>query len=316
VVPTQSHHPLQCIVIRCIVSCLFHHIAVLGKFSHSCNIALLGRLTFLGKVTILGKVAILASLLSWQPCCCGDFAVLGKFPCPLWCCLVIVLFCGKVAFPDNLDSLGKGGNRNAFCAGVALFVALAPAQSRCRLQCIVILCVIILVVVLSMLLPCTRHHHSHGIVVLIAIGRRGCANRFASLGPGNTQPLGVALSPYPASSSPYMALSSSSTSAGTYMPTSLLPWPGVLDQALSKMKTMPVAFCLPPLSCTWRVSVSSVVDARPCVALPYVIRATDVPSLSFLAAHCLQWLSVHGIVVAHCTRPRGTDAIVVLSALN
>jgi hypothetical protein len=37
------------------------------------------RMAFLGEVTILGKVAILASLLSWQPCCHGDFAVLSKF---------------------------------------------------------------------------------------------------------------------------------------------------------------------------------------------------------------------------------------------
>jgi hypothetical protein len=41
----------------------------------------------------------------------------------------IVLFCGEVAFPDNLVSLGKGGNLIAFCAGVALFVALVPASS-------------------------------------------------------------------------------------------------------------------------------------------------------------------------------------------
>jgi hypothetical protein len=75
---------------------------------------------------------------------------LANFPHSPQCCLVIVLFCGEVAFPDNLASPGKGGNRIAFCAGVALFVMLAPALSQCRLRCIVIHSVIILVVVLSM----------------------------------------------------------------------------------------------------------------------------------------------------------------------
>jgi hypothetical protein len=74
---------------------------------------------------------------------------LANFSCLPQCSLVIVLFHGKVTFPDNLASLDEGGNHVAFCAGVALFVALAPAQSRCCLQCIVIRCVIILVVLLS-----------------------------------------------------------------------------------------------------------------------------------------------------------------------
>jgi hypothetical protein len=266
-------------------------------------------LPFLADSPSWAKSPFLAKLPSWQVHPLGSLAVveilqsLAFFSRPPQCCLVIVLFCGKVAFPDNLDSLGKGGNRVAFCAGVALFVALAPAQSGCRLQCIVVPCVIILVVALSMPLPRIRRHYSHGTVAVIAVGRRRHANRFAGLGPGNTQPLGMALSPYPASSLPYMALSLSSTSASTYMPTSLLPWLVMLDWALSNMKTMPVAFCLLPLSCTWCVSISSVVDACPCVALPDIIRATDAPSLSFLATHCPQWLSVRGIVVAHCTRP-------------
>jgi hypothetical protein len=41
-VPAQSQHHLQCIVISCIISFLFHHIAVFGKFFHSCNVAHLG----------------------------------------------------------------------------------------------------------------------------------------------------------------------------------------------------------------------------------------------------------------------------------
>ncbi len=52
------------------------------------------------------------------------------------------------------------------------------------------------------------------------------------------------------------------------------------------------------------VSVSSVVDARPCVALPDIIRAMDAPLLPLLAANCPQWLSVHGIVVARSTSTR------------
>ncbi len=66
------------------------------------------------------------------------------------------------------------------------------------------------------------------------------------LGPGNAGPLGVVSSLYPASSSPYMVLSLSSTLARTYMPTSLLPWLGLLVQALTNMKTILVAFVLPP----------------------------------------------------------------------
>jgi hypothetical protein len=46
-------------------------------------------------------------------------------------------------------------------------------------------------------------------------------------------------------------LALSSMSAGTYMPTYLLPWPGLLVRALPNMKTMPVAFVRLPLSCTW-----------------------------------------------------------------
>jgi hypothetical protein len=202
------------------------------------------------------KSPSLAKLPSWQVCPPGSLAVmeilqsLANFPRPPQCCLVIVLFCGKVAFPDNLASLDKGGNRIAFCAGMALFVALAPAQSRCRLQCIVIHCVIILVVLLSVPLSPYQSHHSYGIVITIAVGRRGFANHFAGSGPGNARPLGAASSLYPALSSPYMAKSLSSTSTGTYMPTSLLPWPGLLVRALPNMKTMPVAFVLPPSSCT------------------------------------------------------------------
>jgi hypothetical protein len=124
-------------------------------------------MAFLGKVTILGKVAILASLPSWQPCRHGDFAVLGKFSLSATMLSCYSPFCGKVTFPDNLASLDEGGNRVAFCAGVALFVAPTPAQSQCRLQCIVIHCVIILVVLLSVPLSPHQassqlwHHHRH-----------------------------------------------------------------------------------------------------------------------------------------------------------
>ncbi len=148
-VPAQSQHHLQCIEVCCIISCLFHHIAVLGKFAHSCNVA------HIGGWPSWAKSLSLAKLPSWQVCPPGSLAVmeilqsLANFPCPPRCCLVIVLFCGEVAFPDNLASLDEGGNRVAFCAGMALFVVLAPAQSQCRLQCIVIRCVIILVVLLS-----------------------------------------------------------------------------------------------------------------------------------------------------------------------
>ncbi len=166
--------------------------------------------------------------------------------------------------------------------------------------------------------PChrTRHHHSYGIVVAIAVGRHGCANCFAGLGHWNAWPLGAASSLYPALSSPYMALSSSSMSACTYMPTSLLPWSGLLVRALPNMKTMPVACVIRHRLVPGVISISSVVDARPCVALPDVIRAMDTPLLLLLAANCLQWLSVCGILVARCTRPQGADAVEVLAALN
>ena len=78
-VPAQSQHHLQCIEIRCIISCLFHHIAVLGKFAHSCNMAHLGRWPCWAKSPSLEK------LPSWQVCPPGSlavmeiFAVLGKF---------------------------------------------------------------------------------------------------------------------------------------------------------------------------------------------------------------------------------------------
>jgi hypothetical protein len=140
--------------------------------------------------------------------------------------------------------------------------------------------------------PChrTRRHHSYGIVIAIAVGRRRHANRFAGSGPRNAQPSSAVSSLYPALSSPYMALSLSSTSASTYMPTSLLPWLGLLVQALPNMKTLrwPLSFChhlIPGV-----LSISSVVDTHPCVALPDVIRTMDAHSLLLLVTHCPQWL--------------------------
>ncbi len=55
-VPAQSRHHLQCIEIRCIISCLFHHIAVLGKFAHSCNLAHLGGWPCWAKLPSLEKL--------------------------------------------------------------------------------------------------------------------------------------------------------------------------------------------------------------------------------------------------------------------
>jgi hypothetical protein len=102
----------------------------------------------------LGKFALLAV------CRHGDFAALGKFSLSATMLSCHSPLCGEVAFPDNLASLGEGGNHIAFCAGMALFVMLASAQSRCRLQCIVIRCVIILVVLLSVPKP--------GIIIAMA----------------------------------------------------------------------------------------------------------------------------------------------------
>jgi hypothetical protein len=63
--------------------------------------------------------------------------------------------------------------------------------------------------------PChrTRCHHSYGIIIAIAVGWRGCANRFAGSGPGIARPSGTASSLYPASSLPYMGM----TTLGTVM---------------------------------------------------------------------------------------------------
>jgi hypothetical protein len=72
-------------------------------------------------LAILGEFTLLAAS------CHVEFAVLGNFFHPEQCCLVIVLFCGKATFPNNLASRDEGDNRIAFCAGMALFVALVPA---------------------------------------------------------------------------------------------------------------------------------------------------------------------------------------------
>jgi hypothetical protein len=75
----------------------------------------------LPSLAIRGEFALLAAS------CNVEFAILSNFFHPEQCCLVIVLFRGKAAFPNNLASLDKGDNRIAFCAGMALFVTLAPA---------------------------------------------------------------------------------------------------------------------------------------------------------------------------------------------
>jgi hypothetical protein len=119
-----------------------------------CQPYCLSSVAALGKVALVREVPLPAKWLSstrspWQSCSPWhslpslailgeftflaasrhvEFAVLGNFFFhPEQCCLVIVLFCGKAAFPNNLASRDKGDNRVAFCAGMALFVALAPA---------------------------------------------------------------------------------------------------------------------------------------------------------------------------------------------
>jgi hypothetical protein len=123
-VPAQSRHHLHCIVIYCIVSCLFHHIAVLGKFTHRCNVALPGGLAFLGKVTILGKVAILASLPSWQFAIMEILQSLANFPHLPQCCLVIVHFLARLPFLTTLPPLAR--------EATALLFALAWPCLSCR----------------------------------------------------------------------------------------------------------------------------------------------------------------------------------------
>jgi hypothetical protein len=81
-VPAQSQHHLQFIVICCIISCLFHHIAVLGKFAHSCNVAHLG-----GWPSWVNSPS-LAKLPSWRVRPPGSLAVMeilqssANFPRP------------------------------------------------------------------------------------------------------------------------------------------------------------------------------------------------------------------------------------------
>ncbi len=113
-----------------------------------------------------------------------------------------------------------------------------------------------------------------------------------------------------------VVLSSSSTSASTYMPTSLLPWPSLLVWALPNMKTMPVAFVLPPLSCTWRCfhiqccrrpSLCCAARCNQGNRRTFIV-ASGRP-LSAMAVAC-------GILIARCACPQGTDAVVVLAALN
>ncbi len=113
-----------------------------------------------------------------------------------------------------------------------------------------------------------------------------------------------------------IVLSSSSLSASTYMPTSLLPWPGLLVRTLPNMKTMPVAFVLPPSSCTWHCFHIQCCR-RPslcCAARCYqgngcAFIVTSGRPLSAMAVAC-------GILVTRCARLQGTDAVVVLAALN
>jgi hypothetical protein len=58
--PITTPLAIRCNMMRCQLP--FQHIAFLGKFTHCCDVALLGELAFLGEVTILGKVANLGKL--------------------------------------------------------------------------------------------------------------------------------------------------------------------------------------------------------------------------------------------------------------
>jgi hypothetical protein len=163
----------------------------------------------------------------------------------------------------------------------------------------------------------TRHHHSYGNIIAIAVGRCGCANRFAGSGPGNARPLGTASSLYPASSLPYIALCCPRhLRQPAHMPTSLLPWPSLLVWALPNMKTMPVAFVLPPSSCTWhRLHIQCCQRPSLCCAA----RCNQGDRCTFIvnSGHPLSAMAVAcGILVTRCACPQGTDAVVVLAALN
>jgi hypothetical protein len=71
------------------------------------------------------------------------------------------------------------------------------------------------------------------------------------------------------------------TLAGTYMPTSLLPWLGLLVLALPNMKPIPVAFVLPPLSRTWRCCH---IQCRRCLSLCCIARHNRGNGHAFIVA--------------------------------
>jgi hypothetical protein len=159
-------------------------------------------------------------------------------------------------------------------------------------------------------LPPLRRHHSYDIIITIAVGWHVCANCVAGSGPGNARPPGAASSLYlVASSLPCMALSSSSTSAGTYIPTSLLPWLGLLVPALPNMKTMLVAFVLPPSS--WTCYCFHIhCCQRPSLCRTARCNQGNGRAFIFASGRPLSAMAVmRGILVAHCARPQGTDAV-------
>jgi hypothetical protein len=96
----------------------------------------------------------------------------------------------------------------------------------------------------------------------------------------------------------------------------LLPWLGLLVPALPNIKTMLVAFILLPSSwtcCCFHIQCCR----RPSLCCnARCIRGNG--RIFIVASGCpVSAMAVtHGILIARCARPQGTDAIVVLAALN
>jgi hypothetical protein len=173
---------------------------------------------------------------------------------------------------------------------MALFVALTPAQSQCCLQCIVINCVIILVVLLSVPLSPYQvsswlwhgHHHCRWPVLMCQPLCRFRPWECTAIRHGLIPVPGVVIALYGIVLVIYISrhicqLSCCLGRACWFRPCptrSLCWWPSSFRHHL-----------VPGI-----MSISSVVDTRPCVTLPDVIRAMDAPSLLLLAAHCPQWL--------------------------
>jgi hypothetical protein len=75
-------------------------------------------------------------------------------------------------------------------------------------------------------------------------------------------------------------------------------------------------FCIPPSSCTWHhFHIQCCQRPSLCCAA----RCNQGNGCAFIVAsgRPLSAMAVaHGILIARCTRPQGTDAVVVLAALN